>query len=53
MTLQAAAVSVPPAPEKHCAKAGATPSVVIMPAAAARLRNAPPVVMLPASVCTR
>ena len=41
--------SVPATPEKHCAKAGETPSAVIMPAAAARLRSAPPVRMLVAS----
>ena len=38
-----------PVPEKHCAMAGETPSAVIMPAAAARLRNVPPVSMLLAS----
>jgi hypothetical protein len=38
-----------PAPEKHCAKAGETPSAVIIPAATARLRSVPPVSTLLAS----
>ena len=40
--LPAPVVKVLPAPEKHCAKAGEMPTTVIIPAAAARLRNVPP-----------
>src|SRR5258708_12533882 len=46
---QPAAPKLVPAPEKHCASAGETPSTVIMPAAAASPRSVPPVRMLLAS----